>query len=516
MHKNKKYKCIIISLIFLFNKLIGSTIADTLNDHEKSRYKYELLSNSSANISKEDNESSNNLEQEIDLQGQQPGPQFTSSIYIVNNLTENYYRNMSIVKVQLSNINSTTSVTYKIRSGNINQLFGINEKTGNIYVNGEIDYEITSEYTLIVEASINESYEITTTVIIIIENTNDNAPVFEIFQTNINILEEHINDSCIGIFKAHDPDIKNKSIDQNIRYYTKMEDRKQHHLIFSIDELTGCMTLNTILDRDPPFGYPTWRVIVEAYDRNDTYNSLGHGISVDINLIDVNDNPPILEKQQIYLFENKPPGMITKLVAFDYDSEYHSSPFTFFIDNKTINYTNISDKFAIKNDELWAKVKFDYKKQSKYDIPILITDSGTPKMTGLSILSVIIVSDDDKKLEGRSTSVVIRHFNGSSLGIDTLYVPFFDRDDSTWDDKTFQWDGEINNNFDLNFNTGKITPAMNISDGNYQLKFKVFKESETVPRYSVKSTINITFKKITQEAFDSLNENGYCPERLDC
>lgn len=487
-----------------------------MNDHEKSRYKYEFISNSSANISKEDNESSNNLEQDIDLQEQQAGPQFTSSIYIVNNLTENYYRNMSIVKVELSNINSTTSVRYKIRSGNINQVFGINEKTGNIYVDGEIDYENTSEYTLIVEASINDLYEITTAVIIIIENTNDNAPVFEIFQTNINILEEHINESCIGIFKAHDPDIKDKTIDQNIRYYTKMEDRKQHHVIFFIDELTGCMTLNTILDRDPPFGYPTWRVIVEAYDRNNTYNSLGHGISVDVNLIDVNDNPPILEKQKVYWFENKPPGPITKLVAFDYDSEYHSAPFTFSIDNKTINYTSISDKFSIKNNELYAKVTFNHEKQLKYDIPILITDSGTPKMTGLSILSVIIVADNDKKLEGRSTSVVIRNFNGTLLGIDTLYVPFFDRDDSTWDDKTFRWDGERNINFDLNFKTGKITLLRNISDGNYQLKFKVYKENEAVPRYSVKSTVNITFKNITQEAFDSLNENGYCPERLGC
>lgn len=57
----------------------------------------------------------------------------------------------------------------------------------------------------------------------------------------------------------------------------------------------GCLYLIKPLDRDPPNGYATWQVIVQASDENGGPKSLKITTEVIITLTDINDNAPFLD-----------------------------------------------------------------------------------------------------------------------------------------------------------------------------------------------------------------------------
>ena len=72
-----------------------------------------------------------------------------------------------------------STVTYSITAGNPGNAFAINEDTGEIRVNGALDYEAATFYTLTVTASDNQagSIDAIQTITVNIGDVNDNAPM---------------------------------------------------------------------------------------------------------------------------------------------------------------------------------------------------------------------------------------------------------------------------------------------------------------------------------------------------
>jgi len=92
--------------------------------------------------------------------------------------------------------------------------------------------------------------------------------------------------------EAYDPDIQNRFLDQNIVYSVVKEDQQS---LMSIDK-NGCLSLIKPLDRDPPNGYATWQVIIQASDEGGAPpKSLQASTEVIIALRDINDNAPFLD-----------------------------------------------------------------------------------------------------------------------------------------------------------------------------------------------------------------------------
>lgn len=90
---------------------------------------------------------------------------------------------------------------------------------------------------------------------------------------------------------AYDPDIKDRSADQNIVYSVVKEDQRK---LMKIDA-NGCLSLVKPLDRDPPNGYATWQVLIQANDEGGGPKSLKQTTEVIIVLTDINDNAPFLD-----------------------------------------------------------------------------------------------------------------------------------------------------------------------------------------------------------------------------
>lgn len=155
---------------------------------------------------------------------------------------------------------------------------------------------------------------------------------------------------------------------------------------------------------------------------------------------------------------------------------------------------------SITNDILRANVKFDREEQKYYDIPIGVTDSGTPPQTATSILRLIIGDINDNEAQNGSSEIFVYNYKGSYPNIDIGRVYVEDKDDWDLDDKIFQWENFENRNFLLNNNNGTITMIQGTGSGVYELKFRVTEESAWIDKHEVYATVTITVKDIPEEA----------------
>ncbi|XP_031842734.1 DE-cadherin isoform X2 [Nomia melanderi] len=421
-------------------------------------------------------------------------PHFTQAVYTANSILENANINALVTEVKALDSDTASPVTYSIIFGNTDDSFYIEGTTGKIRVKKALDYEKITEYNLTVRA-FDGLYNDTAQVKIFIENVNDNPPVFEDFKKNPTIKEEELVEGCITTVVAYDPDIKNRSADQHIAYFIVKDDQQP---LIGINK-TGCMTLKKPLDRDAPNGYSMWTVIVMARDEDGSPTALRELVMVNITLIDINDNAPFLDMPYPVVWgENKRPGRITELKARDYDSDENGPPFYFRIDENTAD-DEIRSRFAIRGANLLAQYQFDREQRKSYNIPIAITDSGKPPMTGTSTLTVIIGDENDNEMSEGSSSIFVYNYKGESPDTEIGRVYVNDPDDWDLPDKHFAW-ASTHDGFRLNQETGMITLLSGTSNDTFVLKFLVTEESRRIQRHQVNAYVNVTVKELPEEA----------------
>ncbi|RZF43960.1 hypothetical protein LSTR_LSTR006768 [Laodelphax striatellus] len=424
-------------------------------------------------------------------------PKFTKSVYIAESILENANQNSLVTEIKALDNDTASPVTYSIVDGNINDAFVIEESTGKIRVgtNG-LDYEKLTNYTLKVKA-FDGVYEDYCSVIIKIENVNDNQPVFLPYQNNITIEEEKLVHGCIVKVEAYDPDIPDRSAPQHINYFVVKEDQQK---LLKIDK-KGCLSLIKPLDRDPPDGFEIWQVLIGADDEEGRPNSLRSTTEVVITLIDINDNAPFLSMMQPVVWrENQPAGPIVQLKAKDYDGPDNGEPFKYSLAPTTS--LEIQSKFAIVGDQLKALVSFDREEKKSYEIVISITDSGIPPMTGISTLQVVIGDVNDNAMKPGESSIFVYNYKGEAPDTEIGRVYVDDPDDWDLGDKRFTWDSDPHPYFDLNYETGMITMLQGVRESSYQLNFKVTEDSQLIARHTVEAIVNVTVKVIPEEAVD--------------
>ncbi|KAL6446112.1 hypothetical protein ACFW04_001038 [Cataglyphis niger] len=419
-------------------------------------------------------------------------PRFTQKVYTHNSIYENANINAPVTEVKAVDSDSASPVTYSIISGNTDNSFYIEATTGKIRVNKPLDYETITKYNLTVRA-FDGVFNDTAQVEIFIENVNDNRPVFEKINKNPTIEEEKLTDGCISNIEAYDPDIKDRNADQHIFYSAVKEDQKE---FIEIDK-SGCMMLKKPLDRDPPNGYSTWSVIVRASDEDGSSSALHEFLTVNITLIDINDNAPFLDMPPVIWRENQPAGKITELKARDYDSDKNGPPFEFRFDDSAND--EIRSKFEIRGISLYARVEFDREKGKSYNIPIAITDSGTPPMTGTSTLTVIIGDENDNPMQEGSSSIFVYNYKGEIPDTEIGRVYVNDPDDWDLKDKSFDW-ASPHDGFHLNTSTGIITLLSGTSNDTFVLKFIVTEKGHLIKSHQVHAYVNVTVKELPEEA----------------
>ncbi|XP_038114556.1 DE-cadherin [Culex quinquefasciatus] len=423
-------------------------------------------------------------------------PKFTKDYYVSENVAEDANKNTVVIVVIANDVDTASVITYSIVSGNIGNAFKIDENTGAISVNNELDYENITEYTLQVRA-FDGSFDDNATVSIKVENVNDNLPKFAKTDYVLEIEEEKVMEGCIETIEAWDPDIKDRSAPQHIKFaIVKVEQRP----LLEIDD-TGCLRQKAPLDRDPPNGHKAWQVIISATDEDGSGRQ--STTTVNIKLNDTNDNPPFLtNKMPVVWYENQEPGRIVTLTADDNDEPHNGPPFRYEIPDSASE--EIKTMFRIDEDVLYALVKFDREEQKEYRIPILITDSGEPRpLSKVSILHLVIGDVNDNEMKDGESKIFVYNYKGESPNADIGRVFVDDLDDWDLPDKTFAWrDLYGSDHFELNRDTGMITMLQGTRGGDYELFFTVTEQSSFFPKHTVKAKVVVTVKEIPEEAVD--------------
>lgn len=422
-------------------------------------------------------------------------PKFTQDQYLAERLSEDANLNTIVIEVLAVDRDTASSIEYSIEEGNIDEAFKIEPTTGKITVNRPLDYEQTTEYKLKIKAfdGIYSDYAI---VNIQIADVNDCPPIFLEDEYQNEIQEEQIHPYCIVTMDAYDPDIRDRSLPQRIKYEIS---KKEQRDLLTIDEY-GCLRNIKPLDRDKPNGQKSWQILVSAIDED----GLGLEITkpVTIILIDINDNAPFLNMTTpIVWMENYEPGYITKLEADDYDElSTNGYQFHYQLDDSASN--DIRNKFDIKGNQLEALVKFDREEQKEYSIPIKISDSGTPMMSNVSYLTIIIGDVNDNAMEEGSSNIFVYNYKGQAPSTEIGRVYVNDKDDWDLPDKQFYWKGAPDQQFSLNKDTGMITMLTGTQDDVYELHFKVTEQSDFIPYHEVSATVAVTIKVIPEIAVD--------------
>lgn len=169
-------------------------------------------------------------------------------------------------------------------------MFRIDPKSGTIHLVGKLDYETISQYSLMVKAfqtdsDVKPAYTI---VSVIVENANDNPPVFDSKLYNVTIPENIAKDSMIlqvAAFDADDPD------GTNLTYHILSQSTPAGDpMMFSLNQYTGELQTAATLDAERKSSY---RLVIRVYDdaRSDVRRSYDTAV-IQITVLDTNDSPP--------------------------------------------------------------------------------------------------------------------------------------------------------------------------------------------------------------------------------
>ncbi|XP_072548127.1 cadherin-17 [Salminus brasiliensis] len=217
----------------------------------------------------------------------------------------------------------SSKVEYHITSGDPDKLFAIevDDTTGEgrVYIAQPLDYEVQSTYQLQIDARNPEplikgvQYNESSTAVVVIELVDvDEPPVFTVDILNINVPENLTVGTVLLTADAKDPEGK--------KIMFKLEG--DEHSWLEVDPDSGELKTKAEMDREV---VDQLKVRIIAYETEDQKQEVEKEVS--IQLMDVNDNIPKLQKTQGFMCVKQLTPLV--LTAVDADAPPFGEPFSF-------------------------------------------------------------------------------------------------------------------------------------------------------------------------------------------
>ncbi|KAJ8280395.1 hypothetical protein GJAV_G00054020 [Gymnothorax javanicus] len=185
---------------------------------------------------------------------------------------------------------SQSTLIYDIRHGNRERIFKINQYSGVITTQKPLDYEVTTFYTLIIQASNMAGMASNVTLTIQVLDENDNPPIFQHLQYTGSISEAALINSVVLssnnsplVIKATDAD-KNQNA---LLVYQIVEDTAK--MFFTVDSSSGSIRTIANLDHET---IAKFNFHVHVRDSGKPQLTAENPTEVTIQVIDTNDSPP--------------------------------------------------------------------------------------------------------------------------------------------------------------------------------------------------------------------------------
>ncbi|VDI43616.1 Hypothetical predicted protein, partial [Mytilus galloprovincialis] len=310
---------------------------------------------------------------------------YAYSLYETTSVNEQFL----VLQAADSDFGENAKITYNITRGNGDSSFGI-FPSGALYVAKQLDRETRDHYQLTVVATDNGADRRSSAVNVTINvlDNNDNKPLFVNTTYSMTIKENSPAHSVIGSVSATDEDIGRNA---EISYFLVTGHDK-----FMMDVQTGEIRSLKVFDRESLIedtGKDSYTIEIMATDNGIT--KLNDKATVEIRILDENDNPPIFDNN-IYrpkVNENSAKySPVVKVTATDLDSG----------ENQALTYSILSGnedgQFEINSGSgQISLVGFvDRESQDSYLLNILATDSGSiTKNSATCTVSITIIDVND-------------------------------------------------------------------------------------------------------------------------
>ncbi|XP_069812890.1 protocadherin gamma-B1-like [Dendropsophus ebraccatus] len=320
-------------------------------------------------------------------------PIFANEIYKVS-IPEDIPINTTIVNVNATDkdegINAQITYSFSKTSDNIHHtgMFAINPINGDIKTNGHLDFEVTKNYELSVQAKDGGGFLSHCKVLIEVIDINDNVPEIIVNSLLSPIPEDSKPGTMMALIEVHDQDTgDNGEIDCEIVEILPFD------LKLSSDNYYKLAT-SMSLDREQRAYY---NITIVATDRG--FPPLSNRRTIGLEIADVNDNPPkfIKSKYIAYIPENNLPGAsIYSVRATDPDTG-DNSKIIYTISTGNTGKLSMSSYFSINIETgvLYAQRSFDYEQDKGFEIQINAKDNGSPSLDSNATLVIHIVDQND-------------------------------------------------------------------------------------------------------------------------
>jgi hypothetical protein len=388
-----KFLSILLLLLLIFNNECSSSMIDFTIIYSEDIFTYDF----------------NNISFFIN---QSEGITYISESQIKDSLIcyiiiKNYNNNNKTI-IELNNYTNIFQLEY---NGLIHESFQLY----SIKLIQQLDYEQTQKYELYLINNNNIIYKL----IVKVNDTNDNSPIFEQNIYYFNITENNKAHTCFGTIKANDLDsfesnngvVRYKLLQNTLIGYKNTipwnetiiqeeedddDDNNNNSTIIFYLNNNGHLCTQFELDREQYYKYTIEAI---AFDLGDEPMSNQTMVLIHINVLDLNDNEPIfyhkLTKNEFYLKENSPQNtFIAWFKAYDLDDIGKNSEIEYKIMNNDNNESfNIDSKGVLTtNANLTSNT-------SLYSLDIRAKDKGEPNSleTKINITIKLITEEQYKK-----------------------------------------------------------------------------------------------------------------------
>ncbi|NXF59683.1 PCDC2 protein, partial [Ciccaba nigrolineata] len=320
-------------------------------------------------------------------------PAFDRSTYTVS-LLENAPPGTLVVKLNASDPDegSNGDVIYSFGSytpQKVRQLFSVDPHSGEVRVNGTLDYEEASSYEIYVQATDQGPVSMAghCKVLVNIVDANDNVPEVVLTSLYSPVPEDAKAGTVVALMSVTDQDSGlNKQVSLRI----------PPGLPFTLNSFKNSYTLITQgkLDHEKAAAY---NITVTATDSGSPPLSSQKVIHVEIS--DINDNPPRFEEPvySVYIPENNPLGALLCTIKATDPDVAENAYVSYSLLPGEIEGLPVASYVSIKSDSgnMYAVRSFDYETLREFQVVVQAQDAGIPPLSSTVTVYIYVVDEND-------------------------------------------------------------------------------------------------------------------------
>lgn len=388
------------------------------------------------------------------------------------------------VEVMDADVGENAFVSISVTKGNIANAFGL--MNSNLFVTGNLDYEMISEYILELEARDSGSPQRTSTASVIIQVT----PEYRIPKFAINLEVIHIPENVHVGNSVYDADATlsgaREGHGNDLMYAIESGNENG---IFSLNRETGEITVARNLDRSVDKEV----LMLQVVARNIYDPSLSDAMTVKLEIDDINDKTPTFETESytFHIREDTTIGIwIGTVSATDLDRAQNA-----FITYEVVESED-AETFRIDPfvGTLSLKKQLNYMYNTRYQLSVIAYDNGSPRLTGTTYVTVDIIDVNDKPPTFEIERPLIRIRENYAVGRNIHQIKAHDGDTGVGGEVLYKLiSGNENGTFVLDSESGEIAVASELDRESVESYiFVVEAEDKGTPSLTGTTTLSIT------------------------